>query len=547
MNVADTIAAILKSEGADYLFTYPTTPLIDACAKIGVRPLLCRQERVGVHMADAYARTLDGTKPAVFAMQYGPGAENAFPGVATAYSDSSPILVLPLGHPRDRAQVFPHFNIGKAFDGITKHYECLGQSQETGAVMRRALSRLKMGRLGPVMVEVPVDVMKEEIDPTIATSHIPATIATPGVSSADIDRAAKALLNARRPVIVAGQGVLYARASADLVALAEALAIPVMTTLEGKSAFPETHPLALGCGAIVMPGPVHQFLNRADLVLGVGTSFTRHQMNATIPGRKTLIQITTDERDLNKAYSTDYPILGDATLALQALLAAVTDLGVGQRDRHGVEREIADSYQAWLAGWLPKLTSDETPITPYRAIWDFMKAVDPDTAIVTHDSGSPRDQITPFYRAGGPRSYLGWGKSHALGSALGLSMGTKLAAPDKFCVSFQGDAAFGMCGLDFETAVRNEIAITAVVWNNNSMATEAHALPAAHEIYRVRDIRGTYAEMATAMGGHAERITDPREIIPAYERARRINAEGRPVLIEMMTSHEIAFSHRYGA
>ena len=195
---------------------------------------------------------------------------------------------------------------------------------------------------------------------------------------------------------------------------------------------------------------------------------------------------------------------------------------------------------------MPKLTSNEVPITPYRVIWDFMQTIDPRDAIVTHDSGSPRDQLVPFYRTTTPRGYIGWGKSHALGTGLGLIMGAKLAAPDKFCVNFMGDAAFGMTGLDFETAVRCGIPITTIVLNNSAMAIERHALVVSHDRYRTRDIGGKYADMGRAMGGQAERVEKPADIVPALERARKLNADGQAVLLEFVTSEEIAFSHRRG-
>ena len=150
-----------------------------------------------------------------------------------------------------------------------------------------------------------------------------------------------------------------------------------------------------------------------------------------------------------------------------------------------------------------------------------MQRVDPAEAIVTHDSGSPRDQIMPFYQAGGPRTYLGWGKSHGLGTGLGLSIGAKLAAPDKFVVNYMGDAAFGMTGLDVETAVRCKIPILTIVLNNSSMAIETRHLPLSHAKYRTRDIGGDYADMATAMGAWAERVDEPDDVGPALERARR--------------------------
>ena len=545
MKVVDAIAEIMKREGVEFLSTYPTTPVIDAAAAAGIRPVLCRQERVGVGIADGFSRTTNGKRLGVFAMQYGPGAENAFPGVATAFSDSVPILILPLGHQRDRAQVFPLFSSARTYASVTKWVETLNQPEQLGEVMRRAFNLLRMGRPGPVMVEIPADVAIAEVPEQIALQYRPVKATTPAGNTRDIDAAVQALLEAKKPVIHAGQGVLYAEACSELRQLAEILQIPVMTTLEGKSAFPEDHPLALGTGGGgVMSGPSHHFLSQADLVLGIGCSFTKHGMASNIPAGKAIIHATNDERDLNKNYTADIPILGDAKQVLRQMIDAAEDLLQG-RNRNGcVVDEIRQVREAWLKEWMPKLTSNEVPITPYRVIWDFMQAIDPKDAIVTHDSGSPRNQMVPFYRATAPRSYMGWGKSHALGTGLGLIMGAKLAAPDKFCVNFMGDAAFGMTGLDFETAVRCGIPITTVVLNNSAMAIERHALVVSHDRYRTRDIGGHYADLGRAMGGQAERVTKPVDIIPAFERARKLNRDGQTVLLEFITSEEIAFSHR---
>jgi acetolactate synthase-1/2/3 large subunit len=544
MKIVDAIAEILKREGVQFLSAYPTTSVIDAAAAAGIRPVLCRQERVGVGIADGYTRILNGQRTGVFAMQYGPGAENAFPGVATAYSDSVPILLLPLGHQRDRAQVFPLFSSARTYASVTRSVETLNQPEQVSEVMRRAFSLLKMGRPGPVMVEIPADVASAEVHEA-ALGYRPVVAARCAGSPRDVAAAARALVHARRPVIHAGQGVLYAGASAELVELSELLQAPVMTTLEGKSAFPEDHPLALGTGSSVMPRPVYHFLKDADVVFGIGCSFTRHGMAANIPPGKTLVHATNDERDLNKNYHVDHPILGDARLVLRQMIEAVRDLQASPRDGDGVvAEEIARVRAAWLAEWMPKLTSDEVPLSPYRVIRDFMQTVDARDAIVTHDSGSPREQMIPFYRATAPRSYIGWGKSHALGTGLGLIMGAKLAAPDKFCVNVMGDAAFGMTGLDFETAVRCGIPITTIVLNNSAMAIERHALVVSHDLYRTRDIGGNYADLARAMGGEAERIEKPAGIVPAIERARKLNADGRAVLLEFITSEEIDFSHR---
>jgi acetolactate synthase-1/2/3 large subunit len=541
MKVIEAIAEILKREGVDFLSVYPTTPIIDACAAIGIRPYICRQERVGAGIADGYARVRNGRPPAVFAMQYGPGAENAFPGVATAYSDSTPVLFLPLGHPRERAQVFPLFSSARTFASVTKNVETLNLAGEVGEVMRRAFTLLKMGRPGPVMVEIPADVALEDVP---AFDYAPVKATRTGGDAQDVMRAATALVEAQRPILLAGQGVLYAEATDELLELAELLQAPVTTTMEGKSAFPEDHPLALGSASGVMSRPVMHFLNNADLVFAVGTSLTKHGMVASIPPSKTIIHATNDERDLNKNYRADYPILGDARLVLRQFVEAVREVLANRTREAGVAGEIAQVREQWLKDWLPKLTSDETPLNPYRVMWDFINTVDARDAIVTHDSGSPRDQLMPFYRATAPRSYLGWGKSHALGTGLGLNMGAKLAAPDKFCVNFMGDAAFGMTGLDFETAVRNDIPITTVVLNNSAMAIEQHAMIVSHELYSARDIGGRYADLGLAMGGYAERVETPDEIIPAFQRARKQNEAGRAVLLEFITSQEHEFSHK---
>ena len=543
MKIVDAIAEILKREGVSFLSAYPTTSVIDATAAAGIRSVLCRQERVGVGIADGFTRVTNGRIPGVFAMQYGPGAENAFAGVATAYSDSTPILLLPLGHQRDRAQVFPLFSSARSYASVTKSVETLNQPDQVSEVMRRAFSLLKTGRPGPVMVEIPADVAGADVGDAAVSGYRPVKASNPAGNPREVAAAARALVDAQRPIIHAGQGVLYADACAELRELAELLDVPVMTTLEGKSAFDESHPLGLGSGSSVMSRPVYEFLKNADLVVGVGCSFTKHGMATNIPAGKPIIHVTNDERDLNKNYAADHPILGDAKLVLRQLIDAVKDLGKAQK-RPEVAGEIQKIRAAWLEEWKPKLTSNDTPISPYRVIWDFMQTIDARDAIVTHDSGSPREQLMPFYRATAPRSYLGWGKSHALGTGLGLIIGAKLAAPDKFCVNFMGDAAFGMTGLDFETAVRCGIPITTIVLNNSAMAIERHALVVSHDKYRTRDIGGNYADLGRAMGGRAERVEKPAEIVPALERARKLNLDGHAVLLEFITSEEIDFSHR---
>ncbi|RYG11506.1 MAG: thiamine pyrophosphate-requiring protein [Burkholderiales bacterium] len=544
MLIMDVIADYLKQEGVTTLFSYPTTPIIEAAAAVGIRPVLCRQERVGVDMAHGFARVKNGKEFGVFAMQYGPGAENAFSGVATAYSDSAPILLLPLGHARDVAQTFPMFSSARSFAAITKSVEQVNLPGEIPHIMRRAISALKTGRLGPVMVEVPTDVVTAEAGEQ-KHAYRPVRATRSSGDERDVQDAARLLIEAAHPVIQAGQGVLYAQASAELVELAELLDVPVTTSVEGKSAFPENHRLSLGCNGLVLTGHGRHFIRKADLVVGIGTSLTRHFLvNPILPYEKKFIHVTNDARDLYKGYEMDVAILGDAKLVLRQLVDAVRDQ-LGKRSREDrVSAEIASVRAQWMTHWNTRLTSTEVPITPYRAIAEFMRVIPPEDAIVTHDSGSPRDQIIPFYQANTPNSYLGWGKSHALGTGLGLTIGAKVAAPDKFCVNFMGDAAFGMTGLDFETAARCGIPILTVVFNNSIMAVEIDQMKLSHERFNTISIGGNYANIAKDLGGWSEKVTDPEQLGAAFLRARRATENGQAALLEIITGPETEFSFR---
>jgi acetolactate synthase I/II/III large subunit len=545
MRADQAVIEVLKREGVTTLFCFPTTSVIETAVAAGLRPIICRQERVGVDMADGYSRVTNGRPPGVFAMQYGPGAENAFPGIATTFSDSVPVLFLPLGHAREQAQVFPMFHASRTYASVTKQVEHVIVPEQVPAAMRRAFSQLKNGRPGPVMVELPRDLLALEIGGD-ALEHRPVrrTLAAPDAD--DVENAARLLVEASCPLILAGQGVLYAEASDDLVRLAELLQSAVMTTVDGKSAFPEDHALALGSGGNGFTGHGAHFLySRADLILAIGTGLNRHPLTTPpLPNGVRIIHATNDTQDLHKSYATEVALLGDAKLTLAALAEAVKERLAGRLLNRSPAEEIAAKRDAWLAHWQAKLTSAETPITPYRVINEFMRVIDPAEAIVTHDSGSPREQLLPFYRATRPRSYLGWGKSHQLGTGLGLTIGAKVAAPDKFCVNFMGDAAFGMTGLDFETAVRCGVPICTIVLNNSTMAIEIPHMKLSHEKHNARDLGGSYANLARDLGGWSERVEDPSQIGEAILRARRQTQEGRACLLEFITSQETAFSRR---
>jgi acetolactate synthase-1/2/3 large subunit len=536
MKVPAAIAEILRREGVDVLFGYPRNAVLEAAAEADIRTVIVRQERTGLHMADAYSRMTRGRKMGVFAMQHGPGTENAYGGVAQAFSESIPLLVLPAGYARRLAHVPDNYNATVQMAAITKSAEPILLAAETANIMRRAFTQLRNGRPRPALVEIPYDMNGEDVPEPLAYEPVVRTRFAPDPDA--VEAAARALVEARRPVIYAGQGVHWAEAHDELKRLAELLAAPVCTSLEGKSAFDETHPLALGSGGAAIPKTVRHFLNASDLIFGVGASFSATPFGVSMPSGKTMVHNTLDESDLNKTYPTKYALLGDAQLTLAMLIEACGRLLGGARDPSAVAAEIKAVEAEWLKEWTPLLTSDEAPLSPYRVLAELQKTVDVANTIITHDAGSPRDQLSPFWKSTAPLSYIGWGKTTQLGYGLGLAMGAKLACPDKLCINVWGDAAIGFTGMDFETAARERIPILSILLNNASMAIELNVMPVATQKYRSTDISGNYADFAKALGGYGERVTRPEDIVPAIKRGIEQTQAGTPALLEFITGQE---------
>jgi acetolactate synthase-1/2/3 large subunit len=542
MKVVDAIAHAMKAEGVDILFAYPVNPLIEAAAKLDIRTVIVRQERTGLHMADAYSRMSSGDKIGVFCMQHGPGAENAFGGVAQAYSESVPILVIPAGYPRRLAHYYPNFNSTLNMQHITKWAEPLTMGKAIPEVLRRAFFQLRNGRPGPVLLEVPMDVFGEDVPDN--WEYTPAFSAKSGPNPADVATVAKVLAEAKQPVIYAGQGVHYAKAWDELKTLAETWNIPVTTSIEGKSAFPEDHPLSLGSGGRANPRPVKRYLEDADVIFGIGCSFALTGFGVQMPKGKTIIHATLDPMDLNKDVPARYGLIGDAKLTLAAVQQAMSDHDRSNADQRADEpAKIASLREAWMSEWMPKLTNNHAPINPYRVLWELNNMVDKAATVITHDAGSPRDQTTPFWQATTPLSYIGWGKTTQLGYGLGLAMGAKLAHPEKLCINVWGDAAIGFTGMDFETAARERIPILSILFNNFSMAIEIPIMPVSQEKYGAIEISGHYADMAKAFGGYGERITDPNDIVAALQRGIEATQNGQPALLEFITDQEITISN----
>lgn len=537
MNSNDLVAEILREENVKWISCYPSNPLIEAVAKVGIRPIAFRHERGAVMAADGFSRCSDRKQFGVVAMQSQAGAENSVGGLAQAHADAVPILALPGGNPLNMLFVRPNTVAANTWDTVVKHIEFVTSPAQTSTVMRRAFHALRTGRPGPVVVELPGDVCAGEI-PENAPPYRSPTIATFVPSAGLISDAAKALVEAKEPLLWVGAGVMSADATNEVRELAELLDCAVFTTMPGKSAFDERHPLAVGAGGSTVTGPALQWLTESDVIFAVGASLTSSPYAQRVRSGKFLIHNVIDDNEVNKDTYADIGLVGDAKLTLTSLIDAIKGL-IGEDGRTtGVQERIKTAKDAWNAQWHPYLTNDDGPLSPYRVIHEMNVNLDKSRSVVTHDAGAPRDQIVPFYEATTPHGYVGWGKSTHLGFSIPLMIGAKMAMPDRMCVNLMGDGAFGMSGLDIETSARAEVPITTIVLNNGIMATYPGGFPTAREQYGVSHMQGNYAKLAQAMGAEGIEVHKAAEMGPAIQRAKQLNEEGKTVLLDVHTRAE---------
>jgi acetolactate synthase-1/2/3 large subunit len=539
MNVNEAVARILKLEGVEWISCFPSNNLIESAAMEGIRTVMFRHERGAIMAADGFSRMSDREKFGVVITQGGPGSENSMGGIAQAFGDNIPILYFAGGPALNQYAVRPNFSPVRTYQSVSKYGEVIVQADQVASTMRRAFHNLRNGRPGPVLIEIPSDVANQEVDEG-SLNYLSPKRAPQSPAASDIKDAVKLLLNANKPVIWSGMGVLMSQASEELRELAELTEIPVYSTMPGKSSFDDRHPLALGAGSSATSLPARTWVQEADVLFAVGSSMTRTGYGQPIPNGKVIIHNTESIEDLNKDFSVDVGIPGDAKLTLLAMIEEVkSQIGEsGRRDQTAVATEIAKLKAQWMADWTDILNSDETPINTYRVIGELERNLDKESSIVTHDAGAPRDTIMPFYTSTVPHSYVGWGKTTHLGYGIPLMIGAKLANPDKFCLNFMGDGAFGMSGLDIETSVREGAPITTVVLNNGGMATYPGGYPVANELYGTTRMTGDYAKLAEGMGAVGITVTQPGEVANAIKQAMKLNAEGKTVLLDIHTNLE---------
>ena len=540
MKVLDAVARILKAEGIEWAGCFPSNNLIEAVAEVGINPIMFRQERGAAMAVDGFSRMRNREEFGVLITQGGPGSENTMGGLAQAYADNVPILYLPGGPAVSARSVKPNFSPARTYESVSVSAEVIFQPGQVASIMRRAFHALRNGRPGPVIVEIPADVGEMEVDDSVVSSYSPPKRHKFAPDPAEIKEAVRLLLAAKKPVIWSGMGVLMSGASPELTEFAEIAQIPVYCTMPGKSGFDQRHPLALGSGSSATSLQARTWLQESDVLLGVGTSLTRTGYGQPIPDGKVMIHNTETVADLNKDFNVDVGLVGDTKLTLSMMVDEVKIqlAGAERKGSSELSDQIAEINDKWMAEWSGALSSDETPITPYRVIGEMINVLDKENSIVTHDAGAPRDIIMPFYPGTVPHSYVGWGKTTHLGYGIPLMTGVKMACPDKFCMNIMGDGAFGMSGLDIETSVRAGAPITTIVLNNGGMATYPGGYPTARESFGTTFMTGDYAKIAEGLGAVGITVTKPEEIASALEQAKQLNANGKTVLIDVHSNME---------
>ena len=546
MRGAEAVVKALELEGVRYITGFSGGGLAPLWGPLRqsatIRPFAARHERLGVEIADGYARATGNVGVAMTGT--GPGATNCLTAIAGCYADNIPVLLLMGQHPlRNLGQEWQQEVPASIFDGLCKWRGTFTRVQDIPQVMRRAFTALRSGSPGPVVLEMPQDVLTAAADDSVLAYAPVGTPGKAGPADADVQRAADLLLNAAFPILNAGGGAMTAGAAAEVMELAELLSMPVATTLMGKGVFPENHPLSLGGGVYprsrYASGAALQINRKADVVLAVGNSF--RQPNGTdgrpIPDGVSIIHINADPADLNKTYQVDLPILADAKLALRAIIDAVRER-VGP-DAGGVKPEIAaeirQCHDKHNTEWMPRFNDPETPTNGYRVVHELYQLIDPDRTIALHDAGGSRGYMVPFWQTTRPRNFVAMGGMAAMGWSVGAAIGTKLGRPDHLVVHLLGDASFGMTGMELETAARMGLPILTVVVNNGGIGGGMMGMENPNGTPpELAVLGGNFSIVADGLGCWSERVEHPEGIRPAFQRALQAIDGGQPALVEVM-------------
>ncbi|HET7027517.1 MAG TPA: thiamine pyrophosphate-binding protein [Candidatus Limnocylindrales bacterium] len=520
-----------------------------------IRTVQVMHEQSAVHLADGYYRVTG--RPMMAFTSIGPGQTNTVVGVATAMSDSTAVLLMTgsahtymRGHglfqEMERRQSAENPRI---FEPITKQWFQPSRVDEMPFVVHRAWNQMTTGRPGPVLLDLPMDIQVESAEVRVPVPEQREARGRVRPPSDYVERAAALLRGARRPVIVAGGGVVLADASPELTRLAERIGAPVVTTWNGKGAIDETHDLAGLTIGDTASSVGNELAASADVVLAVGMRFTdwsassyRKGVTFSIPPSK-LIQLDIDPREIGKNYPIEVPLLGDAKAGLEDLLVA---LGSGRPDarNESYRDEIARRKAAWFEQMEERSGSSATPMTMARAVREIQRATRDDAIVVT-GAGLPQGMVKQRWVTRYPRTHITSGGFSTMGFELPAAIGCQLAAPDRQVLAVGGDGSFLQTMQELAAAAMADVPVCMVVLDNSgwisikggqdhfmgrSAATD-FLLPDG-EVYRP-----DYAAIARSFGIHGAYVERPDEVCDAVARAL---ASGGPSLVHVRVDRDLA-------
>jgi acetolactate synthase I/II/III large subunit len=540
------IAAYLMTEylerlGVEVIFGlcgHTVIALLDALGKSRIRFVSTRHEQVAAHAADGYARA--SGKPGVVLSHLGPGLTNACTGVANAALDSIPMVVIAGDVPSYYSGRHPHQEVNLHQDAdqcqiyrpFCKRVYRVERVGDLPRVLERAFHLSQAGRPGPVLVDVPMDLFSEDL-PIDAFQQVPAAMARPTIDAAVAEQIVDALAAAERPVLYAGGGVLSARATAELAALAEALEVPVAHTLMGKGCLRHDHPLLLGQSGFWGTPISNDKCRTSDLILAVGTRLAEANSSSwdprftfSIPPTR-LIHIDADEAEIGRNYPTELGVVADAKLALAALASAAQ--GRTHRDRGRLRDEIARGRKAFAANWDHQWSSDQYPLRPERILAELRKAVPEDGFIVT-DVGWNKNGVGQQFPITVPGTFVTPSGLATMGFGPSAVLGVKMAHPERAAVALVGDGGFSTNLSVIATAMEADLPVVWLVMDNAGFGTIA-GLEKAHYGWNFgcmfercgQPYRVDYAAMARACGARGVNVESAAALGPALEEALRAN------------------------
>ena len=525
---AEAAVEMLKAHGVGILFGLcgdTSLPFYDALARLphGMRHILARDERSAAYMADGYARV--SGKVGVCEGPSGGGATYILPGLAEANESSVPLLCINSDiSVRARGRfTLTELDQGALMRPVTKWNTVLDRAEDLPGVFREAFRQITTGRPGAAHIALPFDVQNGAVDRSdvwgdLSFGRYPAERAAPDAVA--VERATRLLRDAAKPVFVCGGGVVVSGAEAELLMLAERLSAPVATTISGKGAISEHHPLAAGVvGSNGGTPETRAIVDQADLVFFVGCragSVTTERWRHPVPGTVKVVHLDVDAAVPGTNYPADAALVGDARLALTMLNEALGSL------KRPLEASIVQSAKEQkFAKFQALAESAEKPIKPERVVAALAGALDAD-AIVVADAGTPCPYLSAYYEVRGTGRRFFSNRAHgALGYSMAAAMGAHFAKPAVKCVSVMGDGSFGFTCGELETAVRYGLPITFIVISNASYGwIKAGQKSGYGERYFAVDFAATnHAAVANAFGVKSWRVTEPGELTKTFKEA----------------------------